>query len=70
MQFYERPETDGGILMAMLLVMFHQYRYFQQVMELRKGEHINGDEKYTGNAFQGCKDTKKEQAFKFAISVM
>ncbi len=60
MKFNKGPETGGCILVAMLPVMFNQYRYFQQVMELRKGEHINADEEYAGETFHPAKILKQQ----------
>jgi len=44
MQFNKGPETGITVLLVMFVEMFNQDGYLQQVMELRKGEHINGDE--------------------------
>lgn len=59
MQFYKRPEIDFTALLVVFNEMIDQYRYFQQVMKLHKGEHIDCNEEYAGVTFHGGEDTKK-----------
>jgi|GEM_PF-2761765 len=59
MQFNKGPETGITVLLVMFVEMFNQDGYLQQVMELRKGEHINRDEQNTGKTFHRVKIQKK-----------
>ena len=70
MQFNKGPETGITVLLVVLVEMFNQYGYLQQVMELSKGEHINRDEQNTGKTFHRMKIQKKGKAFAYSFSEM
>lgn len=59
MNLNKRPEADLGVELTMFFEMRQQHRRLQQVVEARKGEHVDRDKKYAADALHMLKVLKR-----------
>lgn len=59
MDFNKCPEAYIGIELTMFFEMRQQHRRLQQVVEARKGEHVDRDQKYAADALHALKVLKR-----------